>query len=479
VTPRPFQQTAIDAVGAQFRAGKTGVVLVSPTGSGKTFMGAYMVRALMALTGRRVAWGAHRQELIDQAAATLTGMGVEVGVGGLVASARVQLGTYQSWVSRGTAPDADFFFADECHHLADRVGWQEIQRAYREKGSRTVGLTATPARGDGRALALFDAIVVAAQVRELQQLGLLVPLRIKRPGGRVGKNLIAQRPADAYLEFARGRSAVVFAPHIKAAEAYVSDFAALGVEAQLVTGTTDTPQRASILDRFESGALQVVVNVQVLTEGWDAPRCSCVILGRGCGSQALYIQMTGRALRTHPGKLDAMLIDLRGVSYDLGRPDEDREFSLDGEGISLARSVHGDRVCRVCGAVLGTLVKCPDCGIETALEIPRATGAALIDWEDSYETAKQVAKPSRMVLSLAGMLRKSSHAQAMAKFRGIFKRHPHAQLVADAVNFNKTVEKTHEALYRDALDRAYPEHQGARIPPVQVPDREEFANDGE
>jgi DNA repair protein RadD len=454
LTPRPFQQAAIDRCGAEFRAGAQAIVLVSPTGSGKTVIGAFMVRALIAMTDKTVAWGAHRSELIDQAAKTLREMGVEVGVNGLGASARVQLGTYQSWVSRGAAPDADYFVPDECHHLADKVGWEEILRAYIERRKRAIGLTATPARGDGRALRHFNKIVVAAQVRELQQLGLLVPLRIKRPAGRIGKDRIAQDPVDAYLEFAAGRSAVVFAPHIKAAEAYVAGFRAKGIAAELVTGKTPPDVRAAILARFDSGALPVVVNVQVLTEGWDAPRCSCVILGRGCGSQALYIQMTGRALRPHPEKLDAMLIDLRGVSYDLGRPDEDREFSLDGEGIKLARSAHGDRVCKVCGAVLGALTKCPDCGIETALVVPAATGAALVDWEDSYETAKEVAKPSRMVLSLAGMLRKGSHAAAMAKFRGIFKRHPHAQLVADAVNFNKTIERTHEALYRDAYERA-------------------------
>jgi DNA repair protein RadD len=414
MTPRPFQQSAIDAVGREFRAGKTGVVLVSPTGSGKTFMGAFMVRALVSMTGARVAWGAHRQELVDQAAETLRAMGLDVGANGLGASAPVQLGTYQAWVSRGAAPDADWFVSDECHHLADKVGWQEIQRAYRDGGKRTVGLTATPARGDGRALALFDGLVVAAQVRELQALGLLVPLRIKRAPGRVGKDRIAQEPWDAYQEFARGRSTVVFAPHVKAAEAYVEGFRGAGVPASLITGETPPDERAATLGRFSSGLLPVLVNVQVLTEGWDAPRCSCVILGRGCGSQALYIQMTGRALRPYPGKLDAMLIDLRGVSYDLGRPDEDREFSLDGEGIKLTRSVTGDRVCKVCGAVLGSLTRCPDCGIESALVIPTATGAGLVDWEESYETAKVIAMPSRMVLSLAGMLRKNSHVAAMA-----------------------------------------------------------------
>jgi superfamily II DNA or RNA helicase len=246
---------------------------------------------------------------------------------------------------------------------------------------------------------------------------------------------------------------VVFAPHTLAAEKYVADFVARGIEAHLVTGETPDYERGDLLARFARGAFPVVVNVQVLTEGWDAPICSCVILGRGCGSQALYIQMTGRALRPHPGKTEAILVDLRGVSYTLGRPDEDRDFSLDGEGIKLTRALNGDRVCKVCGAVLGNLVKCPDCGIETALEIPKATGATLVDWEDSYQMAKVIVMPSRMVLSLAGMLRKSpSEAAAMAKFRGIFKRHPHAQLVADAKNFNKTIAKTHDHALREVTD---------------------------
>ena len=455
MTPRPFQSAAIAAVGAEFKAGKMGVVLVSPTGSGKTFMGSYMVRALVA-QGKRVAWGAHRGELVTQAADTLTSMGVDVGVDGLSPNAPVQIGTYQSWVSRGAAPDADWFVPDECHHLADKVGWQEIQKAYRDAGKRTLGLTATPARGDGRALALFDGLVVAAQVRQLQGLGLLVPLRIKRPGSRMGKDRIAQRPADAYVEHAAGRSTVVFAPHIKAAEQYVDDFRGLGVEAQIVTGKTSDEDRKALLARFDSGALPVVVNVQVLTEGWDAPRCSCVILGRGCGSQALYIQMTGRALRPHASKTDAMLIDLRGVSYDLGRPDEDREFSLDGEGIKLARPASkGERMCKVCQEPLGDLVVCPnpDCATINEMVVPVATGAPLVDWRESYDAAKTVAAPSRMTLSFAGMLRKGTMASAMQKFRHIFKRAPWPQLIADAVNFNRTIAKAHDVRMRESSDQ--------------------------
>jgi superfamily II DNA or RNA helicase len=95
--------------------------------------------------------------------------------------------------------------------------------------------------------------------------------------------------------------------------------------------------------------------------------------------------MTGRGLRPFPGKTDCLLLDLRGVSHVLGRPDEDRVYSLDGEGIALTRQPAGTRLCAVCGTPLAVgQVICPDpeCGHRNALEIPKATGEALVDWRE-------------------------------------------------------------------------------------------------
>src|SRR6516164_7766864 len=89
--PRPFQSRALESCRAQFRAGKKAVLLVSPTGSGKTCMGAMMVASHVA-RGGKVSWLAHRIELVDQAAATLRGFGLAVGARGLAASAPVQVG---------------------------------------------------------------------------------------------------------------------------------------------------------------------------------------------------------------------------------------------------------------------------------------------------------------------------------------------------------------------------------------------------
>ena len=463
MTPRPFQLAAMAACGDRFRQGARAVVLVSPTGSGKTVMGAMMVAALVA-AGKRVAWGAHRIELVEQGAATLRAFGCSVGVNGLAPSAPVQVGMFQTWAARSVAPDADWFVADEAHHLADKTGWTDLQRAYMQAGSKVLGLTATPARGDGQALAEFDDLVVAAQIGQLQGLGLLVPLKIKCPGANVGKGKIAQRPVDAYLEHAAGSSAVVFSPHVTAAREVVAEFEAAGVRCKLVTGSMPEADRKDVLWRFHCGDVPVLVNCNVLTEGWDSPRCSTVIVARSCGSQALWIQMCGRSLRpwcVHSpkvdgcscGKANALLLDLRGLSHHpdeggLGRPDADRDYSLTGDGISVAAAARPcARLCLRCGAPLGDDPMCRECGKGHELVLPEVTGAELTDWQERYEATKAAVPVSRTALSLAGILRKAEAASRAGKpwkngavgirFEMIFHRRPYPSETAAAENFNR------------------------------------------
>ena len=440
-------------VGCEFRAGKRAVLVVSPTGSGKTCMGAMMAARFVA-TGKRVAWGAHRGELLDQAEATLRSFGLEVGRDGKAASAPVQLGTFQQWTARGQCPDADVFFPDEAHHMGDRVGWQMIPRTYKEKGARIIGLTATPARADGRALPDFDAIVVAAQIHELQARGLLVPLRWRGPGKGLGARKIASEPAEAYREEAAGRCAVVFAPNMNAAQAYVEGFQRDGVRVRLVRGDMRYEERRIALEQHADGRLDVLVNVAVLTEGWDNPRCDCVIVARGCESPALWIQMTGRGLRPYPGKTECVLLDLNGLAHELGRPDAPATYSLEGAGIVIndAAKLTGERLCKVCKALLpGGEMVCVECGKDHSPPVPKAVDAPLTDWEQGWEAAKAAVKPSRIVLALAGILHKRDLAAKAGKpwkngaaeyrFSFIFKRRPYAQEMAAAVNMVRAVEK--------------------------------------
>jgi superfamily II DNA or RNA helicase len=454
--PRPYQSRTLDACRAQFRAGKRAVLVVSPTGSGKTCIGVMMGASHLAKPPRegrpphRLVWLCHRKELRDQASSVLQSAGISIGRG-TNASALAQVCSIQALLRRREAPDGTLVVVDEAHHQAMGGDWAELVRTYLSHGARIVGLTATPSRADGSALEGFDSLVVAAQIRELTNLGHLVPLKLKRPEHQLGKDKIAQAPVDAYLEHARGRHAVVFAPHIKAAEEYASGFRGLGVACEIVTGKTATFQRETILGRFSAGSLPVIINVAVLTEGWDATICDCVILGRGCGSPGLLVQMTGRGLRPHHGKSDCILIDLRGVTWQHGRPDADAQYSLTGEGIVLRGAQPGERICRVCGVPMGDATVCPECGKDSAMIVPQATGDKLVDWEEvAHEAVKEQLKPNRAVLSLAGMIRKHKLNKALVMFRYIFKRHPDTRTIAQAQAFNRA---------RASAEGAFTEHE--------------------
>lgn len=456
MTPRDFQERAMAECGRNFREGKRAVLLVSPTGSGKTCMGAMMVAKFVAI-GKRVAWGAHRQELVYQAADTLRSFGLAVGVDGLGASAPVQIGTFQQWVSRGQCPDADIFVPDEAHHMGDKVGWQTIPKTYRERGAWLIGLTATPARADGRALPDFDCIVGAAQIRELQERGLLVPLRWRGPSSdavqalRQGKKL-ARSPVDAYFEEAEGRCSVVFAPNIRSAEKFLEEFKLRGASACLVKGNMPNDERQLVLAKHRDGRVQILVNVSVLTEGWDNPRCDCVIVARGCESASLWIQMVGRGLRPYAGKSDCLLLDLRGLAHTLGRPDAPATYSLEGAGITIAeRPESGERLCKVCKAPLGDALVCVECGKDHTPEVPKVANLTLTDWKEGWEAAKTHLHPSKLVIALAGILHKSDLAAragrpwkktaAAFRFKMIFGRPPYPQEYAAARNLVDAADK--------------------------------------
>ena len=437
--PRDYQVRAIAEARAKFAAGARSVAIVSPTGSGKTYMMALIAQGHLARReSNRVVWLAHRQELLEQAAGTLRGLGLDVGLRGCSRGARVQVESIQTILARGTAPEGTLLIPDECHHFAESNRCGEVVKLY----PLVLGATATPERGDGKPLRPpFTELVVAAQIADLVAAGYLVPLKIKCPEGKVGKKKIAQRPVDAYLTHTPGQRAICFAPNLTAAEAYRVDFADAGVRVRVVTGTTGRDEREAMLAMHRGGELDVLVNCGVLTEGYDDPAVSSVIVARGCGSQGLWLQMTGRALRPFPGKTHATLIDLRGLTHDLGRPDAPRTFSLDGDPITLGNGrtrAGAERLCRVCHAPLGDMVRCPECGNVAAL-VPTVSGVELVDHEAIKADVKDALKPRRDALSLAGMIRKPGRSQsaAFALFRSIFKRMPDADCIRQAREYNR------------------------------------------
>ncbi len=358
---RPYQTDAIEAVRGEMRKGHLRVVLVAPTGSGKTVIGSEVARAANA-KGSRVLWLAHRTELVNQSCCALERLGLDVGAVAADAAwqprpeALVQVASIQTLLARNVRPPADLLIWDECHHASEAAEeWAKILEDY--KDVRALGLTATPERGDGSGLApLFTGLAVAATVRWLTEQGFLVPCEIARPDAVLEPGHIAQHPLAAYKQHAPGQQGFLFAPSVEEAERYAEEFTAAGIRTVCVHAKTKRDLRDAAIAAFRYGAVRLLSNVFVFTEGVDLPMASACILARGASTAGSYLQMVGRVLRTHPGKKRATLIDLRGISHIHGPPEDERVYSLDGRGISRAEAK-----CKVCGGLI-VEYPCPQCG---------------------------------------------------------------------------------------------------------------------
>ena len=441
-TLRDYQIDTIDRVRVHVKAGRRSVVAVLPTGAGKTRTGAEIVKRVVG-NKQRVLWLAHRAELVDQAADTLTAQGLIVG--GVSASAQtppnpfapVQVATIQTLLARGERPRADLIVFDECHHaIADEFA--TVVRDY--PSALVLGLTATPERSDGRGLGeIFSALVVGVTIRQLTEQGHLVPCEIIRPKRLLESGQIAQSPVDAYVQHASGRRAIVFARSIELAESYAAEFVMRGIVARTISADTPWPERCLYLDAFKRGTVQVLTNVFALTEGLDVPAMSCVILARGFGTSGPYLQAVGRALRPAPGKTDAIVIDLRGVSWELGHPIDDRIYSLDGKGIRLSDS---NVYCPVCGAAREIGEPCAACGWKPSADETKPdkiTGDKLEKYAQIRrdDDDRRVARLAKWIA--AGNAAGYKKGWAAAKFRAVYGTWPTPALTGAATDMAKEV----------------------------------------
>jgi DNA repair protein RadD len=362
------QPRTIAATRQAYREGARRILIVLPTGGGKTRLGRHYVEAYAA-RGQRVLWVAHREELVGQAAATLGGaVGVlqadrrEVSAPVVVASVQ----TLAALQARGDAlPAADLVVLDEAHHYVAAT-WGAVARAY--ENALILGLTATAARSDGTALGdLFDRLVVGATVRELQRAGVLCPVDVIGPPKPIEG--LALPVVDAVARYGAGRPTVVFCATVEEAEAVAREIP----RAAVVHGALGSRARTDALARFEAGEVDVIANVFVLTEGWDSARLNAsdctIVVARGCGSWSTWRQIVGRGLRVAEGvSKRCTVVDLRGAVHVHGLPDEDVTLSLDGEPVRRPAEAAApvascpacwwigpaptDRVCPGCGAAL-------------------------------------------------------------------------------------------------------------------------------
>ncbi|TOG37621.1 DEAD/DEAH box helicase [Vibrio parahaemolyticus] len=364
-TLRPYQADSVKAVIHYFRKHSTPAVIVLPTGAGKSLVIAELAR----LAKGRVLVLAHVKELVEQNHAKYEGYGLKgaifsAGLGRKETDQQVVFASVQSVVRNLDSFKNQFslLVIDECHRVPDdkNSSYQKVITHLRElnPGIKVLGLTATPyrlgmgwiyqyhTRGQVRTeeSRFFRDCIFELPIRYLLDENFLTPARMMdapvlsydfsqlKPAntGRYKEaemDMVIDKAKRAtpqiveqIIQYARERKGVmIFAATVRHAQE-IHGLLPEG-ETAIVIGDTPTPERDAIIQAFKNREIKYLVNVSVLTTGFDAPHVDLIAILRPTESVSLYQQIVGRGLRLSEGKNECLVLDYAGNSYDLYQPE--------------------------------------------------------------------------------------------------------------------------------------------------------------
>ncbi|HCM0976679.1 TPA: DEAD/DEAH box helicase [Vibrio parahaemolyticus] len=364
-TLRPYQADSVKAVIHYFRKHSTPAVIVLPTGAGKSLVIAELAR----LAKGRVLVLAHVKELVEQNHAKYEGYGLKgaifsAGLGRKETDQQVVFASVQSVVRNLDSFKNQFslLVIDECHRVPDdkNSSYQKVITHLRElnPGIKVLGLTATPyrlgmgwiyqyhTRGQVRTeeSRFFRDCIFELPIRYLLDENFLTPARMMdapvlsydfsqlKPANtgcykEAEMDMVIDKAKRAtpqiveqIIQYARERKGVmIFAATVRHAQE-IHGLLPEG-ETAIVIGDTPTPERDAIIQAFKNREIKYLVNVSVLTTGFDAPHVDLIAILRPTESVSLYQQIVGRGLRLSEGKNECLVLDYAGNSYDLYQPE--------------------------------------------------------------------------------------------------------------------------------------------------------------
>lgn len=351
-TLRPYQQEAVDATLSHFRRHRTPAVIVLPTGAGKSLVIAELARVARG----RVLVLAHVKELVAQNHAKYCALGLEADIfaAGLKrkeSQGKVVFGSVQSVARNLDAFQEEFslLIVDECHRIGDDEDsqYQQILTHLSKVNPhlRLLGLTATPFRLGkgwiyqfhyhgmvrGNDNALFRDCIYELPLRYMIKHGYLTPPeRLDMPVVQYDFSRLQAQSNGLFSEADLNRELKKqqrITPHIISqimefaqTRKGVMIFAATVEHAKEIVGLLPADD-AALIDNFKAQRFRYLVNVSVLTTGFDAPHVDLIAILRPTESVSLYQQIVGRGLRFAPGKTDCLILDYAGNPHDLYAPE--------------------------------------------------------------------------------------------------------------------------------------------------------------
>ena len=379
---RPYQAKAIQDIHRCWHDGNQFVVLVMPTGSGKSATLCELAKTERD-DGQVILILAHRKELITQLSHTLARNGLnhnilaarktvksahrqqvrEFGKSFVTPNSKVFVGSVQSLKPEEIKRFSCYknkltMIQDEFHHATKKSKtWGNILTPLDAAGAKGLGVTATPCRADGQGLSretdgYGDCLVLGPTARELIEMGYLSDYRVFSPPSdlnlnevllskttgdyqekslkaEIGKSHIVGDIVENYIKIANGKPGLTFTVGIEMAERVAEQYRNRGIPAIALSGNSADNDREQAIRDIQTGKILQIVNDMLFTEGTDIPCVEVITFARPTQSYGLYCQMFGRGLRPADGKSHAIIIDHVGNVARHGLPDAKREWSLD------------------------------------------------------------------------------------------------------------------------------------------------------
>lgn len=494
---RDYQEVAVAEVRAQFKKKVMPVLFVLPTGGGKTYTFSYIAHSA-ANMGRAVCIIVHRKELLLQASASLSNLGIEHG---LISpdftpkpSAMVQVASVDTLLLRMKKRAFKFglLIFDEAHHVIAGNKWG---RVYELLGKPPMlGVTATPVRTDGKGLGehaggVFKAMVLGPSVVELIRRGMLInphvyaspfvpdvdDIKTDKNGSDnlvalakvVDKPKITGDAVSHYAEICPGARAIVFCSGIEHAKHVRDEFNARGYRFELLVGAPhmSDAERTAVNKRLRRGEIHGACTVDLVSEGYDLPDLECCIMLRPTASEALFLQQVGRVMRPSPGKTECWLLDHVGNVGKLvdgvfkrkhGLPNEEREWTLDGRRKKKKKKAEEEEIedkveikqCPKCFTTHEAAPKCPRCGYEypavAARSLQQVDGKLTLLTEEMQraEERKKQASAQAAARSVEQMVKELGYSEKRAEHIVKAREEKHAIRVSLIKDMQAWREKT-------------------------------------
>jgi superfamily II DNA or RNA helicase len=366
------------------------ILVYAPTGSGKTAILSSILSDCLS-RNKRAMLIIHRDFLVEQSRTAMIKTGIDSNnIGVIKAGYRedrdrmIQIAGLQSLQNRPTPDGLDLVILDECHSTAFFKHYQTIKQE--TLNAVHLGFSASPWRlksTDEYFGLHFDAIAEGPGIGELIERGYLSRPRYYGYGGLVDitkldtnksgeykdsqmesefiKSEVPKAVTEKILELGDGRTGIIFNAGVEQSQIQTQLLNNAGVPTVHLDANTPFKERQMYFDKLASGEIRCISSIGCLTEGFDVPSISFVVLSRATKSRALYIQMSGRGLRISPDKTDCLILDFGGNVKRLGMLN--KKFLITLEPTPKYEDDSMLKECNNCHSMVSIFARiCPDCG---------------------------------------------------------------------------------------------------------------------